>query len=423
MAVKILIVDDDPIAGGLARDLLSEGGFDAELLTESLKAVAKVRQDRPKLVVLDILMPGVDGLTLCHEITSAPDLKDVKVVMISGKSFQADKDRARKYGATLFIEKPYNVETFVQQIQEVVGRPAQPAVTGKGTDVESLSAGSGPLSLTFWGCRGAASEAPADSRYGRRTSCVSVDTGENLLVFDAGTGLIDLGKDLETKPARSELWLLLANFNPGHVEGLPGFAPAARKGLKLHVGGSRDPDASLEQHVGEAFQSAPATISGVEAEIDLYEMQENAYDVAPGLKVSSFYANHPGATLGFVIETKGRKVVYCPDSELYGETATALQDYDEKLGRLCAGADLLIHDARYTAEDYRTMRNQGHSAFTSVVDFGARHSIKRVVLFNHDPRYDDATLDRIGAQAAQQAVDKAYVVQVAMAREGASLKI
>src|SRR4051812_13635149 len=119
MGVKVLIVDDDPIAGGLARELLAESGFDAELLLDSREAVAKVKADRPKAVLLDILMPGVDGLTLCHQITTDPDLKEIRVVMISGKSFQADKDRARRYGATLFIEKPYNVETFVSQIQEV----------------------------------------------------------------------------------------------------------------------------------------------------------------------------------------------------------------------------------------------------------------------------------------------------------------
>ena len=90
---------------------------------------------------------------------------------------------------------------------------------------------------------------------------------------------------------------------------------------------------------------------------------------------------------------------------------------------MCAGADLLIHDARYTLEDYRTMRNQGHSSFNSVVDFAARNSIKRVALIHHASQYDDVLLDRIGAQAAQQAVDKAYSVQVAMAREGASIKL
>jgi len=422
MPAKVIIVDDDPIAGGLSRDLLTEGGFDAELITESLLALDRVKKDHPQLVILDILMPGVDGLTLCHQITTDPALKDIRVIVLSGKSFEADKDRARKFGASLFIEKPYSVDTFVQQIQEVLSRPADEAPAGKATELESLSAASGPLTLKIWGCRGGGAALSGPSRYGRRTSCVSLDTGEHLLVFDAGTGLIDLGKELEAKP-RPELWLFMTHFHADHTEGLPGFAPAARRGQKLHIGGPRDPDATLERHVADAFQSAPATISGVEADIELYEMQEDAYDVIPGIKVSSFHANHPGATLGFVVETKSRKVVYCPDSELYGETATALQDYDEKLGRLCAGADLLIHDARYTAEDYRTLRNHGHSAFTSVVDFAARHAIKRLVLFHHDSQYDDALLDRIGAQAAQMAADKAYSVQVAMAREGVSLKI
>ena len=124
MGAKVLVVDDDHIAGGLSRDLLIEGGYDATLLTESLKAMDWIKRERPPLVILDILMPGVDGLTLCHQISSEPTLKDIKVIIISGKSFQSDKDRARKYGAILFIEKPYNVEGFLGQIQEVMGRTA-----------------------------------------------------------------------------------------------------------------------------------------------------------------------------------------------------------------------------------------------------------------------------------------------------------
>src|SRR6266446_2858781 len=122
MGLKVLIVDDDDIAGGLSRDLLKDAGMDAELLTNSLKAIDTLRQMRPELAVLDILMPGIDGLSLCHKIKSDPELGVTKVVMVSGKSFDADKQRARQYGADLFIEKPYNIETFAAQIAEVGGR-------------------------------------------------------------------------------------------------------------------------------------------------------------------------------------------------------------------------------------------------------------------------------------------------------------
>src|SRR5687768_13534149 len=155
MAVKVLVVDDDDIAGGLSKELLLEAGFEADLLTDSTKALDQIRQVRYPLVVLDILMPGIDGLTLCHRIKSDPELGAVtKVVMVSGKSFDADKQRARQYGADLFIEKPYNVEMFAQQIGEVAGRGAAPEpAPGDAPKAELLSAPDAVMGLSVWGCR------------------------------------------------------------------------------------------------------------------------------------------------------------------------------------------------------------------------------------------------------------------------------
>jgi CheY-like chemotaxis protein/ribonuclease BN (tRNA processing enzyme) len=422
MTAKVLVVDDDDIAGGLSRDLLVEAGFEADLQLNSLKALEQIRAHRYPLVVLDILMPGLDGLTLCHQIKSDPELKDTKVVMVSGKSFEADKQRAAQYGASLFIEKPYNVDLFVQQIQEVLGRPTGPQAAAAAPKAEALASNAPVITLTVWGCRSGGAGAAGPSRYGRKTSCLSMDLGEHLLVFDAGTGLADLGRQL-SNAGRKEAWLFLSHFHDDHVQGLPSFAPAAQQGFLLHIAGAHEPDKTLEQHVAAAFQSAPASIPGVNADIDLYDLLEDTYEILPGVKLTAFYANHPGTTLGFIVEAKGRKVAYVPDSEVYGETATALQDYDEKLSRLCRGADLLIHDARYSAEDYRTLRNRGHSGAASVVDVAGRSDIKRLLLWHHETSYSDEALDTLGAKAAQQAADKAYHVQVALAREGLTLGI
>jgi CheY-like chemotaxis protein/phosphoribosyl 1,2-cyclic phosphodiesterase len=419
MAAKVLIVDDDYIAGGLSRDLLKEGGFDVELLTESLQAMDKIKKDRPTVVLLDILMPGIDGLTLCNQITSDPDLKAIKVVVLSGKSFAADKERARKYGASLFIEKPYSVETFVRQIQQIAGE-TEKKLFAKAADAQTLSASDAVMSVKIWGCRAMGPESAAPSVYGRKTPCVSVEIGGHLLIFDAGSGLVDLGK---TMSSANEAWLFMTHFKKDHAEGLPRFAPAGRKGFKLHIAGAKEPDKTLEQQVADAFQCVPATIPSVDAEIDLYEMLEDAYDALPGVKITSFYANHPGMTLGYIVETKGRKFVYCPDSELYGETATSLQDYDEKLGALVEGADLLIHDGRYTVADYASLRNEGHSAFASAVDMAARSSVKKLLLMNFDAHYSDGVLDRMAAEAAQLCTDKSYALQVALAREGLILGV
>ncbi|MDE2039860.1 MAG: response regulator [Elusimicrobia bacterium] len=421
MATKVLIVDDDDISGNLTKDLLAEAGFEVELLTNSYKAIGLLRANRYAVVLLDILMPGVDGLTICHQIKKDPELKETKVVMVSGKSFDAEKERARQYGASLFIEKPYNVETLAQQIQAIVDSPAAAQPAEAAPKAESLSAKDAALTLGLWGCRSAGPRS-SPSRYGRRTCCFSLDDGEHLLIFDGGTGLAELGRRLESE-SRREAWLFLTHFHDEHVQGLPSFSPAARRGFSLHIAGPSEPGKTLEQQVAAAFRSAPATIPSVEAAIDLYDLLEDSYDILPGVKLTSFYANHPGTTLGFVLSFKGRTIAICPDGELYGESATALQDYDDKLAKLCRGADLLVHNARYSGEDYRTMRNRGHSAVPSVVELAGRAGVKKLLLVHHDDGYSDEAIDRIAAAAARQAAEKGYALQVAPAREGLSIGV
>jgi CheY-like chemotaxis protein/ribonuclease BN (tRNA processing enzyme) len=420
MALKVLVVDDDDIAGGLSRELLAEAGFEADLQTNSLKAIDQIRSVRYPLVVLDILMPGLDGLTLCHKIKSDPELKDTKVVMVSGKSFDADKQRARQYGAALFIEKPYNVEMFATQIRDLLGASQAPVLAPDAKAVDIVSIPGAAVEVAVYGSR-SLGQGPAASRFGLKTSCMTVDLGDNLLIFDAGGGLETLGPKLVAEGKRKDLWLFLTHFHKDHTQGLGTFACAQDASYTLHIAGAREPDKPLDQLVQEAFAGSMKPDSNIAANIDLYEMLEDTYEVIPGVNLTSFYANHPGTTLGYVLSAKGKKIVYCPDSELYGDVATAMQDYDERLGRICAGVDLLIHDARYTPEDYRTLKNNGHSSYASTVDFAGRHGLKKLLLTHQDAQYPDEALDRMEKDVARIINEKKYDLQCSLAKEGLKL--
>ncbi|MBI5623585.1 MAG: response regulator [Elusimicrobia bacterium] len=417
---KIIVVDDDEIVGNLTLDLVTGMGIDAELIQESLSAMAAIKAKQPELVILDILMPGIDGLTLCHQIKSDPATQNIKVVMVSGKAFAEEIDRAKQYGASLLIKKPYDVMTFGQQIKALLGGP-QP----KYDDVKPMLREFTPpqesvMSGAVWGCRSLSPHTTSmNSHYGFQTSCLSLEIGSSLLVFDGGTGIISLGGQLASRPDLKELWLFLTHFHQDHVQGLA-FLPCLRQeGFTVNIAGANDPDKPLEQLVKECFERYPATVKDpFVADIQLYAMQEESYEMLPGISVTSFYANHPSTTLGFLIEAQGRKFVYCPDSELYGDTATALQDYDEKLGGIVGGADLLVHNGRFTDSDYRSRMNNGHTSFVTAVDFAARHKAKRLLLWHHDDQYSDETLDKIGDQAVEMAFKKGYSVECLMARAG-----
>ena len=124
MATQVIVVDDDPMVGSLTLELLKDAGFEVRLIQDSLKAQEEIRREQPALVVLDILMPGIDGLTLLHRLKSDPETAKIRAIVVSGKSFAAEKTRARQYGAELFIEKPYNVDTFGAQITAIMNTSA-----------------------------------------------------------------------------------------------------------------------------------------------------------------------------------------------------------------------------------------------------------------------------------------------------------
>ncbi|MEK7858552.1 MAG: response regulator [Elusimicrobiota bacterium] len=423
MPGKIIVVDDDPIVGNLTRELLADAGYEVQLISDSMVALEAIKAQKPLLAVLDILMPGIDGLTLCHQIKNEPTTQAVKVAIVSGKAFHADRQRAAKYGADLFIEKPYDIENFGAMISGLIGG-AVPAPKAAPAPAPMAAVAEPKLHFTIWGCRSLSPiKAGESSAYGRASSCVSLETGGHMLIFDAGTGIQGLGEKLVRSNKHKALWLFLTQFNQDHVEGLASFACARQPGYTLNISGANDPDISLQDRIAEIFETASSKLGDVQCAFELYEMKEESYDILPGLKLTSFFANHPGTTLGFIVESEGRKTIYCPDSEIYGERGTALQDYDEKLGALCAGADLLIHDGRYTDADYQTRKDNGHSSWVSTVKFAGRNKVKRLVLFHHDDQYSDKVLDSIDAQARALIAEKGYALDFAMAREGLKISV
>lgn len=414
MGLEILVVDDDAIGGSLTLTLVKEAGYEAQLITDSRKVMEEMHSQRPGLVILDILMPGIDGLTLCHMIKQDPELKDTKVIMVSGKAFQAEKERAMRYGANLFIEKPYNLDSFTQQVTEVVGPPRS---GGPGAVKPEPTV----LDIRVWGSRTSTEGAGGAVL---KTPCVSVETSSHFFILDAGSGILDLGEELAKSGRHKDLWLLLSHFHPGHVQGLGRFAPTRHADVQLRIAGPSDPDKTLSDAVKEAFESSfESTPDPVTAQIKLYELQEGHYDLLPDVKLSSFYANHPGTTLGFVLDMEGRRVAYCPDCELYGDTAHAMQDYDEKIGNLVHGADLLIQDARWRDRDYESHKNLGHSCVSSAIDFATRHEVGELLLFHQDASYSDAELDAIEEEAKAALRSRGSALTCRVARPGQRLSV
>ncbi len=402
MPAEIIIVDDDPMVGNLSLDLITEVGFSALLVGDSRMALGSIREQKPRLVVMDILMPGLDGLSLLHTLKHDPETASIKVAVVSGKSFKAEIERAMSYGADVFIQKPYDVREFARKIVELAGAPS-----GEGKKSKTM------LQLGVWGGR------EPDS-----TPCLSLEGLGRLFILDAGRGLRALGEGILKEGRHKEAWLLLTHFHDDHVSGFGSFPCLKEADFSLHVVGPGDPAKNLAASLREAADRF--TVEDTRppaARLQLHEVKEESYELAEGLRLWPFFANHPSTTLGYLLEIGGKRVVYCPDAELYGETASALQDYDEKTGRICRGADLLIHDARYTDEDHAAHLNEGHSSVSTAAGFAADNEVRRLLLFHADPAYGEEQADAMTVRAREVLDERGAVIPCDRAKEGLRLEI
>ena len=113
----ILVVERNPIVQRLERFFLEQAGFTVEFTEDGLAALARTQQLRPRIVVTEILVPKLDGLSLCRRIKSDADTKDILVMIFS--HLQAD-DRAVEAGADAFLAKPLNEELLIATLEKLL---------------------------------------------------------------------------------------------------------------------------------------------------------------------------------------------------------------------------------------------------------------------------------------------------------------
>lgn len=413
MPTEVLIVDDDALVGGVSYEILTEGGYQAKLIRDSNLVLGFLAGERPKLVLLDILMPGLDGLTLLHSIKNDAALKDIRVAVVSGKTFSAEIDRAMQYGAEAFIKKPYDARGLLSKVAELIGPPDSPESKATEANPETPTVtGAAAMRLRIWG-----RSLPDD------TPVLSIEAMDRLFLFDAGRGIASCGEAVLKEGRFKEAWWLLSHFHPDHVGGL-GLNPLLRQeGFSLRIGGPKEPGSSLANELREAVKkSYAADPRPVKATLKLHELKEDSYEIAPHVRLTPFYLNHPGTAMGYMLDAAGRRVVFSPDAELYGAEATAHQDYDEKIGRLIRGADLLVHDARYNEADHEGHKNEGHSSVVGAAGFAADNDIKRLILWHADPSYGEPQLAEMEAAASAVLDERGAGIPVHAARDGFTLE-
>jgi CheY-like chemotaxis protein len=117
---KILVVDDDPDTVQILTDLLSSEGYDVVTAYTGKSALEKVKSDKPDLVILDIMMPNMDGLTVCQRIKDNPETKDIKIIILTSKDSSETLREAVEKKADWFIAKPYGNQYLVSMVAKLL---------------------------------------------------------------------------------------------------------------------------------------------------------------------------------------------------------------------------------------------------------------------------------------------------------------
>lgn len=116
----ILIVEDNLEQAHLTKLLVEEYGFKAHFVTSSAEAIQIIESDRPRVVILDLMMPEVDGLRLCQQIKSGSGTEDTKIIIYSGKMYESDRRKALELGADAFFIKPTRANMLITKIKELL---------------------------------------------------------------------------------------------------------------------------------------------------------------------------------------------------------------------------------------------------------------------------------------------------------------
>ena len=114
---KILIVEDEESLLKLESILLTTRGYQVIGVSDGLTALRKIEQERPDLVLLDIMMPGIDGFEVCSRIKENPETRSIPVVMLTAKKSSADQAKGLEVGADAYVTKPFKSGRIIEIIE------------------------------------------------------------------------------------------------------------------------------------------------------------------------------------------------------------------------------------------------------------------------------------------------------------------
>ena len=286
-----------------------------------------------------------------------------------------------------------------------------------------------PMKVRFWGTRGSVpTPGPQTAKYGGNTSCVEVRAQDGtIIILDCGTGARMLGLDLlksASHPLRINLFIGHTHWD--HIQGFPFFTPAFLPDTELNVFAPAGLQRTVEDALAGQMQYSyfPVTLRDLRSRIHFTELEEGFLRLGD-VMIETQYLNHTAPTISFRISSGGATVAYVTDHEPFWNPSGSQFKHpgDQRHIAFLNGADLVIHDAQYSLEEYASKVGWGHSTVDYATEIAMAAGVKQLALFHHDPLHDDGEIARMEGIARHLVKERGASLDVVAAEEGLILDV
>lgn len=277
------------------------------------------------------------------------------------------------------------------------------------------------MKVNLWGVRGSIPTTGADTAYyGGNTSCASVWEDGWLLVLDGGSGMHRL--ELKHPLHQKRIDILLTHLHLDHIQGLGFFRPFFDPEMEIHLWGPASSYRTLHSRLSRYLSPPlfPVLLRDLPCKLILHEVENSTFEIGP-FRIQSSYVIHPGPTVGFRVQGHRTVFTYLPDHEPALGKSGMISDTTWISGiELASGADVLLHDAQYSADEYLSRKGWGHSSMEDAAHFASFARVKHLLLSHHDPARTDTKLNELFTHFLG---DKQHSFRVELAREGMELTL